>query len=297
MGSPVQVTVTASKKNADAFASEVAESIAQLDHLISKKEHGSEISRINRDFCSVLAPGAVNYIEQCVKLSEQTGGAFDITVGALSQLWDFDGEKRTVPAKADIALALETVGYEKIKLEGDAVSIPSGTVLDLGAAGKGLACGYGMDVLRSLGATGGVVTVGGSVGVLGKDVGVGIRDPFGTANTSFAVVQYSGAVASTSGVYERHFAQNGTNYHHILDPVTGYPVQSELVSVTVICPDGLASDALATACFKLGYEGSRDVLDAYAAMAVFVYRDKTVKTYNERYSFEIKDQSYEKQAG
>lgn len=295
MGSVVYVTASGKKEQVQDIAATAVQAVQQLENQISNKKENSEISQINAGTGSVEAKNTVGYTEQCVALSRWTKGAFDITVGALSRLWDFDNEQNIVPSQVDIASGLATVGYDKIQINGETVRVPPGTVLDLGAAGKGLACSYVIDVLKSLGASDGIVTVGGSVGVYGRPAKVGIRDPFSSTNQSFAVLRYTGAVASTSGVYEKHFEQEGVHYHHILDPFTGYPVQNDLVSVTVICPDGLASDALATACFKLGYEESMEALDAYEAMAVFVYRDKTVKTYNERYSFKISDGSYEKQ--
>lgn len=299
MGSPVTVTLTAKKKEAAQLASEAATAVEQLDRLISNKNATSSIGQLNASGFTDNADVA-EYLRRCRLLSRQTEGAFDVTVGTLSRLWDFDKDKKEVPPQADITAALTTVGYQKVIMADEAgtmvdnmVTVPSGTLLDLGAAGKGMACGNAMDVLLSLGVTKGVVTVGGSVGVLGRMQTIGVRDPFGGSNTSFATLEYGNAVASTSGVYEKHFEQNGVNYHHILDPAMGYPVQNDLVSVTVVCPDGLASDALATACFKLGYEGSQKALDANNAMAVFVYKDKHVKTYNNRYMFTILDTSYE----
>lgn len=293
MGSGVSISVTAKRKEAQRLADAGLDAVSALDSKISANIEDSSISRINNGE-TVSDPQTLEYIRHCAALCEQTGGAFDITVGALSRLWDFDDGLNIIPSEASLTEALQTVGLDKIDLTWEWIRIPQGTLLDLGAAGKGLACDKAMKALRAMGADSGVVTVGGSVGVFGREVSVGIRDPFGETSDSFAVLRYSGAVASTSGVYEKHFEADGVNYHHILDPATGWPVQNDLVSVTVVCADGLASDALATACFKLGYEGSAPALDAYNAMAVFVYRNKTVKIYNERYHFELTDQSYEK---
>ena len=107
---------------------------------------------------------------------------------------------------------------------------------------------------------------------------MGIRDPFSESSAeSFASLTLPACCVSTSGSYERYFERDGVRYHHILDPKTGYPAESGLVSVTVVCDDGFLSDALSTACFVLGYEKSLPLLEKYGARAVFVFNDKSVR--------------------
>ncbi len=296
MGSFVQIQLTGRKRSAAQDAAACIQTVSDLDAKISNKMVASEIAKLNEETSSALSQTVVSYIERCIALSHATEGAFDITVGALSRLWNFDDALQVVPSESEITAALATVGYQNIVIQGNTVTLPAGMLLDFGAAGKGLACETAMEQMKTQGVASGVVTVGGSVGVYGAPVDVAIRAPFGTATDSFARLRFQDAVVSTSGVYEKQFEADGVQYHHILDTATGYPVQNDLISVTVICEDGLASDALATACFKLGYAHSRTALDAYDAMAVFVYRDKTVQVYNERYFFTILDTSYEKQA-
>lgn len=267
--------------------------VEMLENCISKNKDGTKVFAVNNGQ-EVADNELARYIKECDEISKLSKGAFDITVGALSSLWDFDDEKGIVPENDLISQSLQTIGYDKIKVDQDIVSVPSGTILDFGAAGKGMACDVALNSLSSLNTDSAVVSVGGSVGVHGKPATIGIRDPFGTSTESFATVKFKDAVASTSGVYEKHFEKDGINYHHILDPQTGYPVVSDIVSVTVIAKSGLASDSLATACFKLGFDESQEILDKYDAMAVFVYKDKKVKTVNEKYEFKIVDEAYEK---
>ena len=123
----------------------------------------------------------------------------------------------------------------------------------------------------------GVVSVGGSLLLLGsRERTIAIRDPFGEVNDSFATLRLRDCFVSTSGSYEKYFDRDGVRYHHILDPTTGYPADAGLCSVTVVCGEGLLSDALSTACFVLGIDASLPVLERYGAEAVFVGQDGQV---------------------
>lgn len=294
MGSVVTVSIDGEKDSQAKKISDILfNQVEMLENCISKNKDETKVFAVNNGQV-VVDSELAEYIEECNKISRLSSGAFDITVGALSNLWDFDAEKNIVPAQDLISQSLLTVGYDRIQVEQNRISVPNGTFLDFGAAGKGMACDSVLNSLSSLNADSAIVAVGGSVGVYGKQATIGIRDPFGGSTESFATVKFKDAVVSTSGVYEKHFEKDGVNYHHILDPKTGSPVQSDIVSVTVIAKSGLASDALATACFKLGFNGSKDILDQYDAMAVFVYKDKMVKTINEKHNFKIVDKAYEK---
>lgn len=294
MGTVATLSIEDKKiKDKEKIAGSVFNSIEALENLISKNKEETPVFLLNENGEIDNQP-LCKYIEQCKKISLLSEGAFDISVGALSSLWDFDEEQSEVPNISIINNAISTVDYKKIAVDGNKITIPKGTILDFGAAGKGMACDVAMKEISSQNVKNAIVAVGGSVGVVGKKAVVGIRDPFGGSSNSFATINFANAVASTSGVYEKHFVDSGINYHHILDPETGFPVQSNLVSITVISQDGLASDALATACFKLGFDKSKSILDEYNAMAVFVYNDKKVKTINEKYDFKIIDNAYEK---
>ena len=124
------------------------------------------------------------------------------------------------------------------------------------------------------------INLGGNIVVFGgKPDGspwlIGIRDPNGTAADSEEVVSLPSGVLVTSGNYERFFELDGVRYHHILDPKTGMPVQNGLASVTILAENSALSDALSTACFVLGEEGSQTLLDRYRARAIFLYQDGT----------------------
>lgn len=265
-----------------ATAGVIVDKIGSLEEKsLSWRQAGSDIYRINANAGSSVRTGAdtAEWVRQCLKISAAGAGAFDITVGSLSAFWDIGGENPRVPAKEKIAELLKTIDRNTVKTNGDTVKIAAGQRLDMGAVGKGIACDEARKILEKSRVKTGTVSVGGSVLVYGYKKGckVGIRDPKGTANDYMGILNLGSCCVSTSGNYEKTFTFKGKTYHHILDPKTGYPADSGLTSVTVVCDSGLASDALSTACFVLGYENSLPLLEQYSAGAVFIGRDGTVK--------------------
>ncbi|MDR1409924.1 MAG: FAD:protein FMN transferase [Oscillospiraceae bacterium] len=215
------------------------------------------------------------------QLQADSGGALDCTLGQLSNLWNFGGNAPKVPDKAEIQKLLNAKrGFEvnlPTQTDGNdygSIFVEDGGTLDLGAVGKGITCDVLAQYLRGWTAyhkvARAVISVGGSILLYGGGAfNVGIRTPNATAADTFATLTMPAGFVSTSGSYERYFDLDGVRYHHILDPKTGYPVQNGLVSVTVIADSGLLSDALSTACFVLGYERSKPLLEKYNAKAVF----------------------------
>ena len=152
-----------------------------------------------------------------------------------------------------------------------------GTSVDLGAAGKGIGCQEAEEILKETDAAGAVAAIGGSILLYGEKPNgdmwkIGIANPRNETGDSYlGTLTLEGTVTvSTSGDYEKFLIKNGKRYHHILDPHTGFPAESGLISVTVVSREGWLSDALSTACFVLGYEKSLDLLEQYGAQAVFV---------------------------
>lgn len=155
--------------------------------------------------------------------------------------------------------------------------------LDLGAVGKGIACDVVQDYLKKQKeVSGAVIAVGGSILLYGDKTdgstwNVAVQDPRGQDGEAMGVLSLSGTTnVSTSGDYEKYFMQDGKRYHHILDPSTGYPAESGLISVTVVSDNGLLSDGLSTACFVLGKEKGEKLLESYGAEGIFIDQNKKV---------------------
>ena len=155
--------------------------------------------------------------------------------------------------------------------------------LDLGAVGKGIACDVVQDYLKKQKeVSGAVIAVGGSILLYGSKAdgnnwNVAVQNPRGQDGEAMGVLSLSGTTnVSTSGDYEKYFMQDGKRYHHILDPSTGYPADSGLISVTIVSDSGLLSDGLSTACFVLGKEKGEKLLETYGAEGIFIDQNKKV---------------------
>lgn len=280
------VTAKVWGRSGDQTAQAVLDRIQTLDSsYLSAHNETSDIARVNASAGSGVKANdyTAGLINQLLQLSEQTGGVFDPTIGALVNLWDIGGPNERIPAAGEIEAALGSIGWDQVQVDGDTVQIGKGQSLDIGAAGKGAACDDVRAILDENHADSAVISVGGSILLYGEnpdggDWQVGIRDPRGSVNDLFATLSVGADMCvSTSGDYERYFEQDGVRYCHILDPRTGYPADSGLISVTIVSPSGLLSDVLSTACFVLGYEQSLDLLAQFEDMqAVFVTADHTV---------------------
>lgn len=265
-------------------AEQIKETVESSEsNLLSRLSENSIIEKINESGSGEISEELYKLFTLSQQISADSEGAYDMTVGALTGLWNIGTDKARVPSEEELAKTLETVGYEKVTLTSNSITLSEGQQIDLGAIGKGYMCDKAVDILKANGVESAVISAGGSILVYGDNPSggewkVGIRDPFGTSSDIFSALSVNESYISTSGDYERTFTENGKTYHHILNPQTGYPADSGFSSVTVISSSGALSDALSTACFVLGYEKSLPLLEKYGAEGIFVTHDKKVYT-------------------
>lgn len=281
-------------RHAEQYHADIVQIVQALDsNVISWRSETSELYQLNQNYVQQkpYTPGPDLYaaLSQAYNICRDSGGALDITIRPLAKLWNIEEADRqgfTVPSDEEIEQVLADVGYEKVVLSPEhtvTLSQP-GMILDLGAVGKGYALDQVRAYLDAHGAAGAVVSVGGSILVYGEksdgsDWSIGIRNPEGDMEQMIGYLSFPAGTTvciSTSGDYEKYVMSDGVRYHHILDRSTGCPAESGLSSVTVVCENGLYSDALSTACFVLGYERSLALLEQYNAGAVFVDKEKHI---------------------
>ncbi len=281
--------------DSDGCIKEIKSAVTALDSAILSRHNGkSEVALLNENRGGKISGRLKKYLDVMLDVSRKSNGNFDFTLGAVSDLWSFNSNP-SVPDKSELTSALALSGYEKISVSDSEISYNSEKlVIDFGAAGKGIALDEIKTVLDGKNVKEATVSVGGSVLIFGeKEKTVGIRDPYSNAGDHIAKITVSDVCISTSGSYERRFEENGTQYHHILDPETGYPAQNNLISVTVISESGILSDCLSTACFVLGLEDGIQLAKEYGCEAIFVSEDKKIYATSGIFdSTEITDNSY-----
>ena len=278
----------------DKAAEEIKEYTEMLDREILSRTSGNSVVSLLNENGGGNAEKISDYLSILLDVCEKSEGAFDFTLGGVSDLWNF-GADPVLPDETNIADALSHSGYEKLSFNGNnLVYADKSAVIDFGAAGKGIALDEIKNILSERKIKEAVVSIGGSIFLKGdKEFTVGIRNPEGNSGSYIAKLRIPENCVSTSGSYEQQFEANGKKYHHILDPETGYPVSNNLLSVTIISESGILSDALSTACFVLGYEKGKALAETYNCGVVFVTEDKKVYAENGAENYiEITDTSY-----
>ena len=253
-----------------------------LDNEISWRNETSSVAKLNREK-TVTSAQVASIVKNSLDVSKNCEGVFDITVAPVVKLWNIGEEGERLPSETEIEKALTNVDYTKIQINGNSITLGEEMEIDLGAVGKGAACDNVMTYLKASDVEGAVISVGGSILAYGsynkKGDGwkIAVKHPRNSSEY-LGILSLKEGFVSTSGDYERYFEKDGKRYHHIIDATTGYPADSGLVSVTVVCDSGLLSDALSTACFILGYDKSQPLLEKYGASAIFVDSDMKIST-------------------
>lgn len=225
----------------------------------------------------------ITLIEKGIYYSKFSNGAFDITIGSVSSLWDFK-EKKSVPSAKTIREALTHVNYKNIVIQNNTVRLTDPkTQIDLGAIAKGYIADRIKDYLIDNGVKHATINLGGNVQTIGdkpdgSSYNIGIQKPFDETGKPITAVKIKDQSIVTTGIYQRYFEQDGTLYHHVLDPKTGMPCNTDLYSVSIITDSSLTADAMSTICCLMGYQKSMDIISQLENVdAVFVTDDGSVK--------------------
>ncbi len=253
------MTIRTVGARAEEAAEAAAKEIARLDALLSTGSETSEISVLNRETTGQVSEDTLILVERAKEFWQETEGAFDITVYPLMETWGFTSGEYRVPTESELTDLLQHVDMNAVQIdqENSQISFSDENVrIDLGGIAKGYTSARLMDLFREYDLKHAIVSLGGNVQVLGdKPDGsawrIGIEDPSGSRDY-LGVLETKDRAVITSGGYERYFEQDGKHYHHILDPSTGYPAESGLISVTIVSEDGTMADALSTSLFVMG---------------------------------------------
>lgn len=283
------ITVTVyDRDDADALISDCFEMAERYEKYFSATLSESDISRINSANGKPVTvhDETAELIQRGLEYSEESGGLFDISIGAESSLWNFTDDNVVMPPdEALIEDAVSHVSYKNIIVDNktDTVTLLDPDMrLDLGGIAKGYIADEMKAYLIESGVKSAIINLGGNVEVIGarpdgEPFTIGIQKPFSDTGEISARVRVSDMSVVTSGTYQRYFIYGDVLYHHIIDPATGYPEDNTLDSVTIITSESLRADALSTAVFLMGeargyeYVKSHDDLEA-----IFIDKDGAV---------------------
>lgn len=274
MGSPVDIKVYG-EKDGDTLCGYAVERIKFIDNAyLSHTIATSAVSTLNRDGKLTSDKWFADYLNECVELSKKSA-SFTLFSGGMKDLWQIENGGY-VPTDNEVAELLKKLENAELIIDSNKITLQNGKI-DLGALGKGTACGEAIDYLKKQNVEKSLVTVGGSIGMIGPDpFSIGVRNPFGGQNDYFAILNVTNCFVSTSGDYEKYFERDGIRYSHIFDATTGMPVQNDITSVTVIADNGTVSDFLSTAIFAEGVENGIKLADEFGAEVIIVKKDKSV---------------------
>ena len=236
--------------------------IRRLERLFSVTMEDSDVSKLN----AAAGKEAIDmHIDTQVllqagkQLGKETNGAFDIAISPIVKAWGFTEEEHSVPAQAELNALLPLTNPDDIILtEGKAYLQKEGMAVDLGGIAKGYASDKLAELLRGKGVESALFSLGGNICTIGTKVDgtpwkTAVQNPL-DANDYVGLLEAGDTCIITSGGYQRFFEENGKQYHHIIDPATGYPAESGLLSVTIVCESGTKADALSTALYVMGLE-------------------------------------------
>lgn len=284
---------------------------SEYENMLSKTIETSDIARINNaeGKAVTVSDETIEVLKKGMEFGRLSGGAFDITIGKATDLWDFHDNAETgheggvVPAEKDLRDAISHVNYENIKIEGNRVSLTDPeTEINLGGIAKGYIADKAAEYLEERGVVSAIVDLGGNIVAIGgktsqiaasgdtqeTDFKIGIKDPLSSSGGLLELIPCKNKTVVTSGTYERYFEKDGVKYHHILDVNTGYPVDTDVLSVTIIADRGYSAecDGLSTTCLALGMDKGMELVKSLEGFeAVFVDKDGNVEISSDNIKF------------
>ena len=269
----------------EAVMDKVFDYMKEMESQFSTNLKGSDVYKINQAAgkeAVKVKPETFEVIQRAKKIAKDSDGLFDVTIGALTNLWKIGDEAARVPDKSEIDRAIKHINYEKITLDEAKQTVKledEAMALELGGISKGYIGSGVVDILEKHGVTTAIINLGGNVAVMGTNPNnkdgwnVGVQDPDKVRGDIVGTQRVIDGAVVTSGIYERYLEQDGKKYHHIMDPKTGYPLENDISGVTVFAPTSFDGDSYSTALFLMGIEDGLDFINRSEGFEV-VYIDK-----------------------
>lgn len=276
------VTIQIYDKNSEDVLDNCIQICHDYEKLFSRTQENSEIYQINHagGKAVTVSDETAQLLNLALEYCKVSDGAFDITLGELSDLWNVKENPGTLPKASAIKTAVENSGYSKVLISGNTVQLANADVqLDLGGIAKGYVADKLKEYMVQEGIDHALINLGGNVLAVGGKPGntnfnIGIQKPFNETGEAITSVKVSEESVVTSGIYQRYFEANNRIYHHIINPEDGYPYDNDLLSVTIVCESSAEADALSTICYALGYKrGMMMINELDDVEALFITED------------------------
>ncbi len=289
LGTFVTITIYSEKEVEEEKFKILFDKLSNIEKSMTiNQEVNSEVEQINimaGKGAVVVSDETFYLIQKGIEYTKLTNNRFDISVGALVKLWNIGFENAKVPNAERIESTLSLIGIEDITLNEQDKSIKlerEGMMIDLGGIAKGYAADVMSALISEMGYEFALINLGGNILCHGskpdgQNFKIGVRDPYKSSEDYLGVIAQSNRSIVTSGIYERNFIQDGILYHHILDTTSGYPVENNVASVTIVTENSAYADALSTGVFLMGIEeGLKFVEDLHNVEAIFISTDKKI---------------------
>src|SRR6056297_3049374 len=282
------VTITLYGTTDENIFPEIFGEIQRLENILSVHVEGSDLDLLkeNAGIKPVkVSEDTIKLMEKSIKYSELTNGLFDITSGPLIDLWGIGTESAKITSKDEIKVAIGLIDYNKIKINKNERTIfleDEGMIANLGAIAKGYIADKVEEKLYELGVKSAIINLGGNVQLIGtKPDGtlfrIGIQDPDESRGGNIGVYTGKDVTIVSSGDYERFFVEDGVRYHHILNPKTGFPVETEIKSVSIITEESFEADALSTSVLLSGWDKGINIIENLNNVeAIFINKNHEV---------------------
>lgn len=254
----------------------------KYENMFSNTIPESDISKIN-DNAGIKSvkvnPETIELLNSAIKYCELSNGKFDITIGKLSELWNISKisqsikndenitDDSVIPKESDILALVNHINFHNIIIDSNSVYLSdSDSKIDLGGIAKGFVADKMKEYLLENGINSAIINLGGNVLTIGSNTNgnsfnVGIQKPFNKSGEIITKISVISKSVVTSGIYERYYKVDDVIYHHLLDSKTGYPINNNLLSVTIISDSSTEGDALSTICFSLGLDEGMNLIN------------------------------------
>ena len=286
MGTVVKVTLY--DHASEELLDEVFEHISEVEDLVSINKEDTEIVQLNKNAGIKgvkLSDFSYNLVKVALEYSKLSDGGYDVSIGPLVKLWSIGLPEAKVPSEDEIEEVIKNIDYTKVKIDDSNKEVflsEKGMMIDLGSIAKGYIADDIVNILKENKVERAIIDLGGNIYAMGtkneeNNWKIGVQNPFEDRGRIVGAIEVSNKSVVTTGIYERFIEEDGEKYHHILNPKTGYPYETDIAGVTIVADKSVDADALSTLVFTKGLDEGLQLVEKLESVdAIFVMDDNSV---------------------